>query len=296
MYKASGSTVRHDLVRKEKRGDMKRFPNKRIVITGAASGLGRSVAVEFAKLGWKVMVADVNRDGADETVEMVKQSGGESMAAECDVTRYEQVENLAELAVSQWGGADIVVNNAGVLAVGSMEAVSLEDWKWILDINLMGVIHGCRAFVPLMKQQKNGYIVNVASAAGFCALAEMSPYNVTKAGVISLSETLKPELKSYNIGVSVVCPTFFPTHLMDRTRSTHSKAYNRMDAFFQKSIGTAEGVSRHIIRSIRKNRFYVVTQPDAKLWWFLKRHFPNLYLSFQSIVFGRGILDKVIGV
>jgi NAD(P)-dependent dehydrogenase (short-subunit alcohol dehydrogenase family) len=275
---------------------MKKFPKKRVVITGSAGGLGRALAVEFAKKGWKALVSDLNMEGANETVKLVEAAGGQGFAVECDVTQFEQVEKLADSAVSKWGGADIIVNNAGVLNVGVMEKIKLEDWRWIIDINLMGVIHGCKAFIPLFKKQGSGHIVNIASAAGFCAMAEMAPYNVTKAGVISLSETLRPELAHQNIGISVACPTFFKTNLMDRTRSSNQKAYDRMDAFFEKSMGSAESVSRHIIKSVKRNKTYVVTQPDAKFWWFLKRHFPNMYIKLQSFVFGRGLLDKALGV
>lgn len=275
---------------------MKKFPKKRVVITGSGGGLGRALAIEFAKQQWKVLVSDVNMDGAEETVKQVNEAGGEGFAVSCDVTQFKQVEKLSESAVSKWGGVDIIVNNAGVLNVGVMEKIKLEDWRWIIDINLMGVIHGCKAFIPIFKKQGSGHVVNIASAAGFCAMAEMSPYNVTKAGVISLSETLRPELKYQNIGVTVVCPSFFPTNLMDRIRSSNQKAHNRMDAFFNKSMGSAESVSRHIIKSVKKNKTYVVTQPDAKFWWFLKRHFPNFYIKFGSFVFGRGILDKAMGV
>ena len=158
---------------------MKLFPEKRVVITGAGSGLGRALAVEFAKKEWKVLVSDVNMDGAEETVKQVNDAGGQGFAIPCDVTQWEQVEKLADSAVSKWGGVDIIVNNAGVLNVGPMEKIRLEDWRWIIDINLMGVIHGCKAFIPVFKKQGSGHIVNIASAAGFSALAEMGPYNVT---------------------------------------------------------------------------------------------------------------------
>jgi NAD(P)-dependent dehydrogenase (short-subunit alcohol dehydrogenase family) len=275
---------------------MKKFPNKRVVITGAGSGLGRALSLEFAKLGWKILVADINMDRADETLKLVEKAGGQGISVCCDVTQWEQVKNLADVAVSTWGGADIIVNNAGVPSVGFMEDIPLEDWRWIIDINLMGVIHGCKAFIPLFKKQGGGHIVNTASAAGFCSLAEMGPYNVTKAGVISLSETLRMEMAYQNIGITVVCPTFFKTNLMDQFRCTDKKQVERANGFFRFSLGTAEGVGRHIIRCIRKNRLYAVTQPDAKMYWFMKRHMPNFYFKMLSFVYGRGILDKVLGV
>jgi NAD(P)-dependent dehydrogenase (short-subunit alcohol dehydrogenase family) len=275
---------------------MKKFPNKRIVVTGAGSGLGRALSLEFAKLGWKILVADINMDRANESVRLIEQAGGKGIAVCCDVAQWEQVKNLADTAVSTWGGADIIVNNAGVPAVGVMEEIPLENWRWIIDINLMSVIYGCKAFIPLFKKQGVGHIVNTASAAGFCALAEMGPYNATKAGVISVSETVRMELKYHNIGVTVVCPTFFKTNLMDQMRVTDKKQLERANAFFKLSLGTAEGVSRKIIRSISKNRLYVIPQPDAKMYWFLKRHTPNFYSKMMTFLFGRGILDKVLGI
>lgn len=275
---------------------MKKFPEKRVVITGAGGGLGRALAIEFAKLHWKVLVTDVNMEGAANTVQLVNDAGGQGFAVECDVTKWEQMQKIADIAVSKWGGADIIVNNAGVLSIGQMENIKLEDWHWIMDINLLGVIHGCKAFIPLFKNQGRGHIVNVASSAAFVSMAEMAPYNVTKAGVMSLSETLRSELTYQNIGVSIVCPTFFKTNLMDHMRATDKKSCDRMDAFFRKSFSTAEAVSRHIIQSVKRNKMYVITQPDARFWYFFKRHFPNVYLRFQSFVLYRGILDKALGV
>ena len=275
---------------------MKKFPEKRVVITGAGSGLGRALALEFAKLGWRILIADINRDRAHETAFLVNKAGGKGLAVRCDVTKWEQVKKLADRAVLAWGGVDIIVNNAGVPVVGVMEDVPIKDWRWEIDINLMGPVHGCKAFIPVLKKQGYGHIVNVASGAGFVSLAEMGPYSATKAAVISLSETIRMELANKNIGVTVVCPTFFKTNLLDQARYTDDKQLKRAEGFFRLSLGSAEGVSRHIIRSIRKNRLYVITQPDAKLYWFMKRHMPNFYSRMMSFLFNRGILDKVLGV
>jgi NAD(P)-dependent dehydrogenase (short-subunit alcohol dehydrogenase family) len=275
---------------------MKKFPSKRIVITGAGSGLGRALSLEFAKMGWNILIADINMERAEETEKLVEAAGGKGLAVCCDVAKWDQVKGLADAAVSAWGGADIIVNNAGVSSIGVMEDIPLEDWQWILGINLMGVIYGCKAFIPLLKKQGRGHIVNTASAAGFCSLAEMGPYNVTKAGVISLSETIRMELRYHNIGVTVVCPTFFKTNILDQSRITDKKQIERANAFFNWSLGTSESVSRHIIRCIKRNRLYSVPQPDAKLYWAIKRHTPNFYSAMMSFLFGRGIIDKVLGV
>jgi len=275
---------------------MKKFPNKRIVITGAGSGLGRTLAVDFSKRGWRIGVSDIIMERAEETVDMVNAAGGRGLAFHCDVTKWDQVSSMADAVVSEWEGVDIVVNNAGVPGVGVMEKISLEDWQWIIDINLMGVVHGCKAFIPIFKKQGSGHIVNIASSAGIVSLSEMGPYNVTKAGVISLSETLKMELFGDNIGVTVVCPTFFKTNLMDQARYTDQSQLDRAAAFFEKSKSTAEDVSLHIIRCIEKNRLYTLTQMDARLGWKMKRYFPELFFRLMGFLFSRGYMDKFLGV
>jgi NAD(P)-dependent dehydrogenase (short-subunit alcohol dehydrogenase family) len=276
--------------------DMKKFPNKRVVITGAGSGLGRTLAVHFAKRGWRVGVSDIIMERAEETVGMVNAEGGRGLAFHCDVAKWDQVSSMAETVVSQWKGVDIVVNNAGIVSVGVMEKISLEDWQWIIGINLMGVVNGCKAFIPIFKKQGAGHIVNIASAAGIASLSEMAPYNVTKAGVISLSETLKMELFGDNIGVTVACPTFFKTNLMNQARCTDQSQLDRAAALFEKSKTTAEDVSLHIIRCIEKNRLYSLTQLDARLAWKMKRYFPELFFRLMGFLFSRGYMDKFLGV
>ncbi len=211
---------------------MKKFTKKRIVITGAGSGLGRAVSLEFAKLGWKVVVSDIDMARAEKTVALIELARGTAIPVVCDVTSPENLEELAETVEKKWGGVDILVNNTGVAAAGYMEKIPLDTWEWILTMNLKSVIYGCRAFIPLMEKQKAGYIVNIASNAGIASLPEMSCYNVTKAAVISLSETLRNELYPKNIGVSVVAPTFFKTNLMDQFRSPDDRQKKMANAFF----------------------------------------------------------------
>jgi len=165
-----------------------RFETKTVVITGAGSGLGRGLALDFAKMGWRVAVSDINPVSANETTHLVDNAGGRGMAVKCDVTKPEEVQALADTVLSEWCSVDILINNAGVPVTGFMEDVTLEDWRFEIDIMLMSVVYGCRTFIPILKKQgRRGHIVNVASAAGVVSLPAMSPYNVTKTGVISLS-------------------------------------------------------------------------------------------------------------
>lgn len=276
---------------------MERFRNRVVAISGAGSGLGRGLAVEFAKLGWKVAVSDINSRRIEESVQLVQENGGQALGLTCDVTRCEDVASLADRVISQWGAADIIINNAGVPVAGYMEKIPLEDWRYELDILLMGAIHGCRTFIPIFREQGGGHIVNVASAAGFVSLAEMSPYNVAKAGTISLSESLRMELKGSGIGVTVVCPTFFKTNLMDQARYTDEHQLKMFAAFFEKfSFGTVESVGRATMRAIRKNRLYAVPQWDAKLAWLAKRIAPHVFYHVGGFLYSRGIVDWFFGI
>ena len=275
---------------------MKKFPQKRIVITGAGSGLGRAVSLEFAKKGWRVCVSDIDIERAEETAALVDHAGGFGFPVVCDVTSPENLEELAATIEEMWGGTDIMVNNAGVAAAGYMEKIPLDTWEWIITLNLKSVIYGCRAFIPLIEKQKGGHIVNIASNAGIANLPEMSCYNVTKAAVISLSETLKTELHPMNIGVSVIAPTFFKTNLMEQFRSPDERQKTMADAFFSKSRVTAEDVARHIFKSVNKNKLYVITQADGKFVWMTKRFFPNTYFRVLSWGYKRGLGDKLLGV
>jgi len=274
----------------------KKFPGKRVLITGAGCGLGRALSIEFASRGWKIAVTDIDRKRIKETAALVAEAGGEALGIALDVTRNDEFNVALETITDRWGGLDILLNNAGVAAAGYMEKINLDRWDWIIDINQKSVIHGCRAVIPLFKEQGLGYIVNVASNAGIASLAEMSSYNVTKAAVISLSETLKIELHPHKIGVSVVCPTFFKTNLMDQFNSPDERQRILAEKMFENSLTTSEKIARLIIRSIEKNRFYVVTPIDGKAVWFFKRHFPERYIKSMAWGYKMGLFDKYAGI
>ena len=274
----------------------RRFPGKRVLITGAGCGLGRALCLEFAARGWQIAVTDVDQNRIRETAALVEQSGGRALVMRLDVTRPDDFVRALKTVKEQWGGIDVLVNNAGVAAAGLMERIPLDRWDWIVGINLKGIIHGCRAFIPLFKEQRGGHIVNVASSAGIASLAEMSSYNVSKAGAISLSETLKIELAGHNIGVSAVCPTFFRTNLMDQFSSPDERQRLLAERMFQKSRTSAEKIARLIIRSVGRNRFYVVTPIDGRVVWFFKRHFPEAYMKALAWSYRTGMFDRYTGL
>lgn len=249
----------------------------RAVITGGGSGLGRALALRIADRKGRVLVADVNTSRADETVELIKSRGGEAVAIRCDVSRLEDVEQLAETAEKLWGGIDLLVNNAGVAAAGPVGDLPIADWEWIMRINLWGAIHGCHVFVPKMKAQGRGFILNVASSAGIASFPDMAAYNVTKAGVISLSETLDAEVGGSGIAVSVLCPTFFKTNLMENFRAPSEEQRALADALFARSTMTADEVAEAGLRGLERGELIIIPQSDGNVVWRAKRLAPEIY-------------------
>jgi len=267
---------------------MKRLKGTRAVITGAGSGLGRALCLDLARRGWRILAVDSIAERARETLALVQQAGGSGDAVCCDVSRKEQVAALADRVSRDWGGVDLLVNNAGVSVAGCVGSAPLENWQWVIDIDLWGVIYGCHFFVPLMKKAGTGHIVNVSSNAGIAALPEMGPYNVAKAGVISLSETLRAELAGHGIGVSVVCPTFFTSRLLENLRYDTEEQYQIAKKLFELATMDADAVARCVLRAVEKNRLYVLPQIDAKFVWYLKRLLPRAYAWISGFVHRHG--------
>ena len=181
-----------------------KFPQKRAFITGAASGLGLAIGERLAPQGWKLFIADINAQRLAQAEQKLQALGAQTQSMVMDVTEYSAQEDAARTLQETWGGVDLVFNNAGIATAGAIDELTREDWEKTIDIDLWSVIYGCRIFTPMLKRQGGGHIINTASSAGTLAGPEMAAYNVAKAGVVSLSETLKTELSKDNIGVSVV--------------------------------------------------------------------------------------------
>lgn len=249
------------------------------VVTGAGSGIGRSFALELAKRGGTVVCSDINLDAAKETVGLVEALGAKAFAVQCDVAKEEQVNQLAEQAEQlMQNPVTLVINNAGIGLGGKFDEMTSEDWKWCMDINLWGVIYGCRAFVPKFKQLGHGAIINVASAASYTAAPEMTVYNVSKAGVRALSETLSAELRKSNIKVNVLCPTLVPTNIIKNGKVPHKGLLDY--ALTNLAFTTSEKVAKLTLDRLDKGELYTIPQIDAKLFWLFKRTAPNLYAKF----------------
>lgn len=268
----------------------RRSADAKAVVTGAGSGIGRSFALELARRGGDVLCADIDEARAAETVAMIEQlPTGTGYAVTCDVSDRGAIEQLAERSLDVFGGAPtLVINNAGVGIGGKpVGEIGFEDWAWALGINLWGVVYGCEVFAPILKKAGHGGIINVASAAGFAAAPSMAAYNVSKAGVMSLSETLAAELDGTDIAVTVLCPTFVKTNVFADGRITGGSR-NLSQQLARWTGLSADDVAKRTLDAHDDGRLYVVPQLDATVIWHLKRHFPGLYVR------GTGVLGRLL--
>ncbi len=262
---------------------------KRIFITGGASGLGRALALRYAQAGWQVCIADLNdARGADTLSELQAASatGAEMLYRHADVTVESDLQQIADELSQRWGGLDVLINNAGVAQAGAIEDVTLQDWEWIININLLGVVRGCKVFTPIFKRQHSGHIVNIASMAGLLDVPRMASYNVSKAAVVALSGTLEQELMDSGIHVSVVCPSFFQTNLEETMRTTDPGLKKMMGKLLSSGKLSAEQVADHIYQGVAKQQSYILPHVAGERLWLGKRYLPH---SIYSKLFQRSI-------
>jgi len=250
---------------------------KRVFITGGASGLGLALAVRFAREGWRVAVADINDERCETACAAVDKNGGQSLSVHCDIRSDSEVSEAVDLVTREWGGLDVLINNAGVASAGTMLDTSIEDWRWMIDINLLGAIRVSKAFLPVMKGSVCGHVINIASAAGIAQCPGMASYNVAKAGMIALSETLKNELKPMGIGVTVVCPSFFVTNLLESYKGTDAGARDVANRLMKRSKLTADDIAEAVWRGMQGNDFFVFGHGEARLAYHFKRLFPGMF-------------------
>lgn len=254
------------------------------MITGGSSGLGKAFCEELGKKKARILIGDLDTEGAEVTAELVRSKGGDARVVACDVRDPKAVEGLADTAKRWFGDTDLLINNAGVAVSGPVGEVPLEDWRWVLDINLWGVIYGCHIFAPRMKARRNGYIINVASAAGLVSAPEMAPYCVSKAGVVALSETMYAELRPLGVRVTVLCPTFFATGILDAARQ-HSRRTDALEvakAAMKNSKVQANDVARAALKCSAKGELYALPMRDGRVLWRLKRANPTTFATLMT--------------
>jgi NAD(P)-dependent dehydrogenase (short-subunit alcohol dehydrogenase family) len=259
---------------------MKDFEDKVAVVTGAASGIGRALADRAAQEGMKVVLADVEEEALTRTEESMKAAGATVLAVRTDVSQARDVETLAQKTLHAFGAVHLLCNNAGVAGTAApVWGSTLADWEWVLGVNLWGVIHGVRVFVPVMlAQDEECHIVNTASMAGLISSPGLGIYKVTKHGVVTLSETLHHELaeRGANVKVSVLCPGIVNTRILEsaRNRPAHPPAEEPFDPasragwealrqLVPAGMPPAE-VALAVFEAVRKDQFYVLTHPEGK--------------------------------
>lgn len=259
------------------------------VVTGAGSGIGAAFAIELGKRGGAIVCSDIDQTAARRTADAIIEQGAKAIAIRCDVSRFDDVQALAEQSQA-WFAAPptLVINNAGVGAGGAaIGDAPLDDWAWTLGINLWGPIHGCHVFSPILREAERSRaprgIINVASAAAFGAAPGMAAYNVSKAGVLSLSETLAAELAGTPVRVTVLCPTFVKTNILESGRI--SEQSSELAAKLMRWIGlSAEKVARYCLDAHDRGELYCMPQFDAKIGWNIKRLAPQTYTRAAGLV------------
>ncbi len=256
-------------------------PGHVAVVTGAASGIGAALAAGFASAGGRVVMADVERSALEQAGDRVRAGGAEVLTVVTDVADADSVSRLAQATVDHFGQVDVLCNNAGVSTFNRLADQTLADWRWVLGVNLWGVVHGVHTFVPIMRQQGTpAHIVNTSSIAGlWSGVSYIGPYAVSKVGVVSLSETLHAELKSEKapIGVSVLCPSSVGTNVMEAERN-RPESFGREErtetaeqvrlmirvGLFGADGKTADEVAAMTLDAIRRDRFWIITHASGR--------------------------------
>jgi len=247
------------------------------VVTGAGSGIGKALAERFVLEGMKVVLAELDEVRLRSVETQLAEAGGDVLPVVCDTSLEESVQSLAQRTLEHFGAAHVLCNNAGVVGTGDPWTGPMSVWEWVVGINLYGVIHGIRAFLPIMQEQNEGHIVNTASMAGLIALPGAAPYNVTKHGVVALSEGLFLELKGAGspVGVSVLCPGFVKTELMSKMTwadrlgaqppPTSNAVGQMVDQMLRDGVegGIApEDVADRVVDAIRAEQLWILTHAE----------------------------------
>jgi len=250
------------------------------IVTGAAGGLGRVLAERLARDGWHLVLADVDRAGADQTLAAVRQAGGDGESVSLDVTDLAQWQHLRQRLQAAWPRLDLLVHCAGVCGAGEVGDYAIENWRWLLEINLMGVVHGCHVLLPWMKQNPGRpHIINMGSVAAYVSGPSMGAYNVSKSGVVALTETMFTELHGSRVNVSVVCPGFVRTELLQRGRFSSQGHQDLAQSLMDRSRLSTVAVAEEVVRTIGRRKLYVVPGTQARRFWWLKRFIPQRMLT-----------------
>lgn len=254
---------------------------KRAFITGAGGGLGRAFCLALAKEGWTIGITDIKDEALAESKKLIEGAGGKAYAYKFDVSKRDEYKKAFDDYISKSNGLDLLINNAGVGDGGLFGEYDLEHWEWITGINQMAAIYGSHFAVPVMKKQKSGHIISIASAAGLANMPNMSMYNVTKAAVISLMETLYAELYGFNVNASVVCPTFFRSNIMQFHKGDE-KSKKIGETIISRAKYSADEIADYILKEAGKKKFYILHPYQARFVFHIKRLAPMFFLNFKA--------------
>ena len=257
-------------------------PRPVALVTGAASGLGRAVATALGRRGGRVLVTDLPGTAMEATCVAVRAAGGEAAFQPLDVTDPAEFEAAWLAAEEAFGPVDLVVNNAGIAVVGPMAQVSVQDWRAQMDVNLFGVVHGCRLAAQRMRGR--GAILNVASGAGLLSPPKMAPYNVSKAAVVALTETLAAELGPGGTTCTVLAPLFFQTNLIETSRVTDERLKRKASQLMAEGKLSADQVAEAALKAVERGDLYALPMRDGRWYWRLKRLAPQGYVRVLDFV------------
>jgi NAD(P)-dependent dehydrogenase (short-subunit alcohol dehydrogenase family) len=272
------------------------FEGRGAVITGGASGIGFATAAEFTRRGARVVLADIDQTALDAAVEQLRAGGAEAHGVLCDVTKLDAVEHLADESFSLLGGVNLVFNNAGIAYAGPIADVTHGDWRWVIDVDLWGPIHGVEAFLPRLREQGGDrHIMFTSSFAGMVGNAYLGPYSVAKFGVVALAEGLSRELKAEGIGVSVLCPMIVDTPLMVNSERSRSSDYGARSVQNDEGVQgltsvvtptdadvTADDVARLAADAVLANRLYILPHHASRES--IRRRFERIDRTFDDQV------------
>lgn len=263
-----------------------RFAGKRAFITGAGGGLGLALSTALAKEGWTIGMTDINQQALESAAKVIAGAGGKAFTYKFDVSKKEEYKTAFDDFIKNAGGIDLLINNAGVGDGGLIGEYALEHWDWITGINQMAVIYGTHFATPIMKKQGSGHIISIASAAGFAAMPNMGMYNVTKAAVISLMESLYAEVKAFNIDTSVVCPTFFRSNIMQHHKGDEKSAAIGQ-TIIQRAKYSPDDIAHFILTEAGKKTFYILHPWQSKMVFHVRRLLPNFFLNYKANQFAK---------
>jgi short-subunit dehydrogenase len=279
-----------------------RYPARRAAITGAANGLGKSLALALAAHGWTLFLNDQNAAELDQIADQCARVGGKPHSFAFDVSDFDAFQAAVEKFVVAHGGVDLAFACAGIGVGGSFLDTELAHLREVVDVNLMGTFYAGKLFLPVMRDAKKGHFVTIASAAAFHGLPHLSAYAATKAGVVQWSETLRSEMKPFGVDLTVKMTTFYTSSIAEHTRGS-AEEREKARSLVAMAPWSSEDVADALLLTVQRRKFYMVAPNQARILWRFKRFFPEAYLSIMPTIFrkleakllkaaaGRGLID-----